>query len=239
MALAASTVPTPGPSPSPLSLLRTLARQGGRLRLSWSGQAPLPMLLLPETLDETGFALITLLPPSTPSPALPDTGTVHSEAQLEGLPLQFSTQVQDWQIEDRGWRLWLRLPSHITRNESRQSYRIPVPPTHPAAEAVLVGSSEVLPARITDLTRQGLGFALRQPGVALPAGESRLECELGRDPARLRLWLHLCHHRLQDGVVHGGGLIQPRYPTDQRRLDDWIAVLERQWLRQRQSRPGA
>lgn len=225
--------------PSPLSLLRTLARQGGRLRLSWTGQAPLPMLLLPESLDETGFALITLLPPPTPSPALPDSGTVHSEAQLDGLPLQFSTQVQDWRSEDRGWRLQLRLPGHITRDECRQAYRIPVTSGHPAADAVLIGSSEVLPARITDLTRRGLGFALRQSGVPLPVGETRLECEMGRDPARLRLSLQLCHHRLQDGVVHGGGLIQPRYPADQRRLDEWIAVLERQWLRQRQSRHGA
>lgn len=226
-------------SPRPLSLLRSLARQGGRLRLSWTAQPPLPMLLLPETLDETGFALITLLPPQTPSPALPDSGTVHCEAQLDGLPLQFSTQVLDWQVEDRGWRLRLRLPSHITRQEGRQTYRIPVAPAHPAADAVLIGSSEVLPARITDLSRRGLGFALRQAGVPLPVGESRLECELGRDPVRLRLWLQLCHHRLQDGVVHGGGLIQPRYPAGQRRLDEWIAVLERQWLRQRQSRPGA
>lgn len=224
-----------GSAAASLSLLRGLAHDAERLQLVAAGLPPQEVMILPDSLGETGLRVVTLRPVEAASPIPPPGTPLRLQGSLKGAPIQLVSRLRAIERAHLEWLIELSLPHEVDYRERRETYRIPVPEQDPSSVAILLSTSEALLASLTDLSRSGMGLRLREAGVNPPEEDHRLQCEVGRDEARIRLWLSLRHQRVVDGRVQMGGPIQPQTPLDRRRLDDTVIRLERLWLRQRHS----
>lgn len=218
-----------------LSLLRGLAHDAERLQLIAAGLPPQEVIILADSLGEAGLRVVTLRPVEATSPA-PSPGTsLRLQGSLKGAPIRLVSRLRTIEYGHLEWLIELSLPHEVDYRERRETYRIPVPAQDPSAVAILLSTSEALLASVIDLSRVGIGLRLRESVGNPPDEDDRLQCEVGRDESRIRLWFSLRHQRAEGGRVQMGGTIQPQTPLDRRRLDDTVIRLERLWLRQRQS----
>lgn len=215
-----------------LSLLRGLAHDQERLELRADALPDQTVLVLPETVEPASFTVVTLRPTEPLAPVVPAGAELELSGRLKGAAIRLGARLLALSPGRREWQLRLALTTMAYR-QRREAIRIPVPPSHPAAEAAVISEEEVLLATVTDLTRVGLGLRLRHPEATLPLLPAAFHCDIGRGEQRIRVDLRLVHQRVQEGFRHCGGPFTVADPQHRRRLDQLVIELERLWLKRR------
>ena len=189
---------------------------------------------------ENGELLIDQLAPPEADEALRRTGRLRARIRAGGAEGEFETEVIGRTETPEGAIYRLPLPSEIRYRQRRDHHRVPVPRNLAVTVRYVLGGAEVA-GRLCDVSLGGIGLeTMAAEAAGLAPGETIERCALLLpDRSTVAGPLEVCYvaEPAPNGAVRFGGRFTVLDPRDRRRLQRFVAALERDYVRR--CNPGA
>ncbi len=185
---------------------------------------------------ESGELLIDQLAPPEADEALRRTGRLRARIRVNGAEAEFEAEVAGRREAPGGATYRLPLPSEIRYRQRRGHHRVPVPRDLAVAVRYVLGGIEA-EGRLCDVSLGGIGLETAAAGAdGLAPGETIERCALLLpDRSTVAGPLEVCYvaEPAPNGAVRFGGRFTALDPRDRRRLQRFVAALERDYVRRR------
>lgn len=214
-------------------LLKQVTHQREHVELALPDGENSQVFVVPESVTVQRFELQTLLVPAPSMHTLQAGDSIALHGRLNGAAFHFSTELEAIELRPQEGQLTCRMPESGELHERRASPRFTVPNTGPRTVAVVHVPGEIMLCEVVNISREGVRLRLDAPNVEL--GEEKVVyCEIRRGDHLLQSKIEVRWKQEFDGEHQEfGARFLARDPTSGNRINQFVAELERYWVRLR------
>jgi len=214
-------------------LLRRAAAARALVAVDLPGPQAGVTLILGVAPERRELYLDQLAPPEADE-VLRRTGRLRARIRITGAEAEFEAEVAGRREAPGGATYRLPLPAEIRYRQRRSHHRVPVPRNLAVAVRYMLGGAEAA-GRLCDVSVGGVGLETTAAEAAgLAPGETIERCALllpDRSTLAGPLEVRYVAEPAPNGVVRFGGRFTALDPRDRRRLQRFVAALERDYVR--------